>query len=165
MQEQITFPITYSGIRPEETKTVLGLLTDAGLTVQDLNDDKLVHFIAARSGDTVAGVVGLEPAGEHALLRSLAVAADFRNQAVAAGLVTAIEKYARSNGVKAIYLLTMDAAGFFAKQGYHPIKRKAVSGAIKGTEEFRTLCPDTAQCMVKQLSHRSQAGVGGQTQR
>ena len=151
MQEQMTFPITFSGIRPEDTQAVLGLLTEAGLAVQDLNDEKLVHFIAARSGDIIAGVVGLEPAGKHALLRSLAVAADFRNQSVATGLVTAIEKYARSNGVEALYLLTIEAADFFGKQGYHRIDRQAVPEAIHGMEEFRTLCPDTAQCLVKQL--------------
>ena len=118
MQTDMILPITFSGIRPGEETHVFDLITDAGLSVQDLDSEKLVHFIVARIGDTVVGAVGLEPAGEAALLRSLAVAVKYRKQAIATRLIAAIEKYARSHRVEAIYLLTLDAADFFLKQSY-----------------------------------------------
>jgi len=151
MQANMMFPITFSGIRPDEKAAVIRLITEAGLGAEDLDADKLVHFIVARCGDIIAGVVGLEPAGENVLLRSLAVAANFRHQAVATRLVAAIEKYAKSNGTRAIYLITTDAAAFFSKQGYLSTEREAAPEAIQDTEAFRVICPATAQCLVKQL--------------
>lgn len=151
MQTDMILPITFSGIRPGEETHVFDLITDAGLSVQDLDSEKLVHFIVARIGDSVVGAVGLEPAGEAALLRSLAVAVKYRKQAIATSLVAAIEKYARSHGVEAIYLLTLDAADFFLKQSYQQIDRETAPAGVQATEEFRTLCPATAQCLCKRF--------------
>jgi amino-acid N-acetyltransferase len=75
----------------------------------------------------------------------------YRNRTVATRLVEAIEKYARAHGVGAVYLLTLTAAGFFIKQGFHLIDRHAVPAAMQATQEFRTLCPDEAQCFSKNL--------------
>jgi len=152
MENELVFPLTFSGVRPGEEQTVIDLIKGAGLTVEDVNSPKLVHFIVARKGDAIVGTVGLEPAGRDALLRSLAVAAGHRRQSIATRLVAAIEKYARARDTEALYLLTMDAAGFFAKQGYQPFDRQAAPAIIQTTEEFRTLCPETARCLRKRLS-------------
>jgi amino-acid N-acetyltransferase len=151
MNNDLILPIMVSGIRPGEETDVIGLIADAGLTVQDLTTEKLVHFIVARVGDLIVGAVGLEPAGKDALLRSLAVAESFRSQTVATRLMTAIEKYARAHGVGAVYLLSLGAAGFFEKQGYHLMDRQAAPAGIQITEEFRTLCPTAAQCLCKNI--------------
>lgn len=151
MNSDLAFPIMLSGIRPGEEAEVIGLIENAGLTVKDLNTEKLVHFIVARVGDAIVGTVGLEPVGDGALLRSLTVLEGYRNRTVATRLVEAIEKYARAHGVGAVYLLTLGAAGFFTKQGFHLIDRHAVPAAMQATEEFRTLCPDEAQCLSKNL--------------
>jgi len=151
MGTNIILPTTFSGVRPGEETDVFGLITDAGLSTQDLDQAKLVHFIVARTGDTIIGTVGLEPAGEEALLRSLAVAENYRKQTIATRLVTAIEKYSRSHGITAMYVLTLDAADFFLKQGYRPTDRQAASAELQATEEFRTLCPATAQCLCKRF--------------
>lgn len=151
MEKDMPLPITFSGIRPGEETDILNLITDVGLSVQDLESEKLVHFIVARIADAVVGAVGLEPVGEVALLRSLAVAVNYRKQAIASRLVAAIEKYARSHGVEALYLLTMDAADFFLKQSYQQIDRETAPAGVQATEEFRTLCPATAQCLCKRF--------------
>jgi len=145
------WPTTFSGIRPGEETGVIGLIADTGLSVQDLDAEKLVHFVVARTGDAIVGAVGLEPAGEVALLRSLAVAENHRGQAIATRLVAAIEKYAKSHGVVAVYLLTLDAADFFKKLAYKLIDRQTAPAELQATEEFRTLCPATAQCLCKRL--------------
>jgi amino-acid N-acetyltransferase len=151
MNSDLASPIMVSGIRPGEEAEVIGLIENAGLTVQDLNAEKLVHFIVARVGDAIVGTVGLEPVGDDALLRSLTVLEGYRNGTVATRLVGAIEKYARAHGVGAVYLLTLGAAGFFKKQGYHLMDRQAAPAGMHATEEFRTLCPDEAQCLSKNL--------------
>jgi len=151
MEKDMPLPITFSGIRPGEETDILNLIADVGLSVQDLESEKLVHFIVARIADAVVGTVGLEPVGEVALLRSLAVAVNYRKQAIASRLVAAIEKYARSHGVKALYLLTLDAADFFLKQSYQQIDRETAPAGVQATEEFRTLCPATAQCLCKRF--------------
>jgi amino-acid N-acetyltransferase len=151
MNSDLAFPIMLSGIRPGEEAEVIGLIENAGLTVQDLNTEKLVHFIVARVGDAIVGTVGLEPVGDGALLRSLAVLEGYRNRTVATRLVVAIEKYARAHGVGVIHLLTLGAAGFFVKQGFHLIDRHAAPAEMHATEEFRTLCPAAARCLSKEL--------------
>jgi len=152
MTHDMKFPLTYSGVRPGETKAVKDLIAGAGLSVEDLNSQKLRHFIVARRGDALVGTVGLEPAGPDALLRSLAVAAHCRRQAIGRGLVAAIEKYARSHGAMALYLLTMDAADFFRRQGYEVVARPSAPAGIQATEEFHRICPASAQCLWKRLA-------------
>ena len=152
MGNELVFPLTFSGVRPGEEQTVIDLIGQAGLTTEDLNPQELVHFIVARRGSAVVGAVGLAPAGQNALLRSLVVAESHRRQAVATQLVAAIEKYARSCGTEALYLLTMDAAAFFTQQGYQLVDRQTAPAGIQATEEFRTLCPATAQCLCKPLA-------------
>jgi len=104
-----------------------------------------------RDGVHLAGVVGLELFGPLSLLRSLAVPAGGRERGIASQLVQKAEEHARSRGVEIVYLLTATADRFFAKRGYHRLSRDAVPGAIQDTEEFRSLCPASALCMVKQL--------------
>ena len=152
MTHDMKFPLTYSGVRPGETLAIKDLIAGAGLSVEDLNRQKLCHFIVARRGDALVGTVGLEPVGPDALLRSLAVAAHCRRQAIGHGLVAAIEKYARAHGAKALYLLTMDAADFFSRQGYQTVARSSVPAGIQATEEFHRICPASAQCLWKRLA-------------
>lgn len=151
MEKNTFLPTTFSGIRPGEETDVIGLIANTGLSVKDLDAEKLVHFIVARTGDAIVGAVGLEPAGEFALLRSLAVVEKYRNQAIATRLVAAIEKYAKSHGVEAVYVLTLDAADFFQKLAYELSDRQTAPAGLQATEEFRTLCPATAQCLCKRL--------------
>ena len=143
--------VTFSGVRPEEEDTVLALVADCDLHTGDLSPEKLRHFVVARKGDTVIGAIGLEIFPPHALLRSLAVAEDFRGQGVATRLIDAIERHARNVGVNAIYLLTLSAAGLFDKCAYRQANRASVPEDIQATEEFRTVCPESATCLHKTI--------------
>jgi amino-acid N-acetyltransferase len=79
--------ITFSGMRSGEESAVIDLLSACQLPTQDLTPGMLRHFLVARQGDRVIGVIGLEICGQDGLLRSLAVAQDFRRQGIAARLV------------------------------------------------------------------------------
>jgi len=143
--------VTFSGLRSEEESAVKDLIDACQLPTQDLAGEMLRHFLVARKGDRVVGVIGLEICGQHALLRSLAVAEDFRCQGIAARLTTFIARYAVSHGIQKIYLLTMTAKDFFAKQGYVELDRSQAPADIQATREFKDLCPDTAVCMYRAL--------------
>jgi len=143
--------VTFSGMRTEEESAVKDLIRACQLPTRDLTPEMLRHFLVARKGDRVIGVIGLELCGQAALLRSLAVAEDFRRQGVAARLTTFIARYAVSHGIGTIYLLTTTAKDFFAKQGYRETDRRRAPVSIRATREFKDLCPDTAVCMCRVL--------------
>jgi amino-acid N-acetyltransferase len=62
-----------------------------------------------------------------------------------------IFSYAHELGVKELYLLTTTAEKFFPKLGFDSIDRDNVPTPIQATEEFSSICPSTAVCMVKKL--------------
>ena len=69
-----------------------------------------------------------------------------------ARLVHAIETEARARGVTALYLLTTTARTFFERVGYTAHDRAAVAPSIAATTEFSSLCPDTADCLWRDLA-------------
>jgi amino-acid N-acetyltransferase len=126
------------------------LLVADGLPVDDVTEDLLQHFRVFRSDDgVVVGCIGMQSHGEAGLLRSLAVAAAFRQQGIGRRLVEAIEVSAREQDVQALFLLTSTAAEYFERRGYRRIPRTEAPLSIQGTREFRDLCPASAVLMVK----------------
>jgi amino-acid N-acetyltransferase len=144
--------VTFSGVRPAEEDAVKILIAACDLHTDDLTVEKLRHFVVARKGDALVGVVGLELFPPHALLRSLAVAGAYRGQGIAAQLVEAAERYARSAAVESLYLLTLTAEGLFRKCAYQKIRRASAPASLQDTAEFKSLCPDAAVCMQKQIA-------------
>lgn len=144
--------ITFASVE-DETK-IKEVLTAGGLHHQDITPSHLQHFLVLKDdrSSTLTGVVGLELKNNNALLRSLAVIEPHRGKGLATQLLREIEKYARSNQVDTLYLLTLTAERFFAKRGYRKTDRTSAPPAIQETAEFKSLCPATAVCMKKQLS-------------
>jgi len=133
-----------------DTEAIRNLLGNADLPSEDFAQH-LPHFWTARQNGTLAGAVGLEIYGETGLLRSLVVDTTYRGQGLGIKLCEQIFAYAQENSVKELYLLTTTAADFFPKLGFHIIDRDRVPQAIQATEEFASICPATAVCMVKTL--------------
>lgn len=133
---------------PPEPK-VKHLLAESQLPTSDLSPRHLEHFFGCGSVEAPKGVVGLEIYDKVALLRSLAVSADSRGNGCGKALVAQAERYARSQGVTAIYLLTTTAAEFFERLGYKRVDRESAPDAIRQTEEFSALCPSSSAFMVK----------------
>ena len=124
-------------------------LAAAGLPTADL---KLSHLkLVATSGSHIAGLVGLEACSEHGLLRSLVVVPDYRGLGLGQRLVQALEETAKSDGIRCLWLLTIDAEGFFSTLGYERQDRSVAPAAIAASEEFSSLCPGSAAFMSKQL--------------
>lgn len=138
--------------RPAEFDAIAGLLRAADLPVEDLDAAMLDAFVVATEGGVCVGVAGLEIRGSDALLRSLAVEPRHRSRGLGARLVDAVETEARARGVTALYLLTTTATAFFERMGYVVHDRAAVPPAIAATTEFSSLCPDTADCLWRDLT-------------
>jgi amino-acid N-acetyltransferase len=136
--------------RPE-LSAVKGLLSSARLPDADLTRDHLEHFFHAPGAARPRGIVGVELFGEFGLLRSLVVREESRGSGLGCALVNRVEEYARSKGVRSVYLLTTTAQAFFAARGYRACPRDAAPDAIKSTREFAAICPASAVLMTKQL--------------
>jgi amino-acid N-acetyltransferase len=129
----------------------IALLAAQGLPTDDLTDEHLEHFFFVGSDGSPIGLVGLEIYGRDALLRSLAVGESERGRGLGSRLVKRAESHAKAQGVRAIYLLTTTADGFFARLGYSRIDRSGASALIQGTKQFATLCPASAALMTKKF--------------
>ena len=127
------------------------LLATAQLPIQDLTAAHCRDFFFTGPPDAPTGLVGLELFGDVALLRSLVVTPAGRNAGAGTALVRHAEGYARSRGVRALYLLTTTAETFFAKRGYAHAPRDTAPPAIKATQEFSGICPASSAFMSKQL--------------
>ena len=120
----------------EDWPKIKALLLESGLPYEDIETAQLKHFLVIRDGERIAAVVGLEPFGFAALLRSLAVAPNYRRFGFASNLLARIEEYAREKDIEDLYLLTMTAVSFFEQRGYQKIDRKDVPEVIQATSEF-----------------------------
>ena len=109
------------------------------------------NCLVARLDSKLAGTVVLEPCGQSALLRSLAVAAEWRGRSLGRNLVSRMISHARLLGVDHLYLLTTEADRYFAKLGFASVERSGAPAQIQETSQFRSLCPKTAVCMTRDV--------------
>ncbi|MBN1220961.1 MAG: GNAT family N-acetyltransferase [Anaerolineae bacterium] len=133
-----------------DAKKIGKLLQAAELPADDFIQH-LRHFLVAKENGALIGAIGLEVSGEFGLLRSLVVAPEFRGLGMGQELCAQILVYAKTLGVRELYLLTTTAAEFFPKLGFQRMDREHVPASIQATQEFATICPATAACMVKKL--------------
>ena len=135
---------------PDDRAFVETLLAGNDLPVADLDDGNVRLFVQEIDGRRV-GVGGLEPHGEHALLRSVAVEASERGAGHGRALCERLLAEAVNDGIRTVYLLTTTATDFFAGLGFGEIERDAAPAAIRGTAEFSDLCPESAVVMRREI--------------
>jgi len=126
-------------------------LAEAGLPTADLAASPAQFFRAVDDRFETVGYAGIELHGDEALLRSVVILPARRGRGFGADLVAAMLAAARNHGARRVWLLTMDAAPFFARQGFSPADRGQAPRAIAATGEFARLCPASAACMVHLL--------------
>ena len=107
--------------------------------------------LVAREGGRIAGCAVVETYESAGLLRSVAVAQSQRGLGLGIRLTEVAIDLARARGIKALYLLTETAAGFFPRFGFRPIPRDEVASAVRQSIEFTRACPASALAMVKDL--------------
>lgn len=130
---------------------VQALLDAHHLPTTDLRGGADVRLFGCSMDDRLLGVVGIEPLGPDALLRSLVVPADSRGTGLGSALVGYAEAAAARHGARTMYLLTETATRFFERLGYRPVARSAAPPLVAGTTQFSGLCPAAADFMAKSL--------------
>jgi protein-tyrosine-phosphatase/N-acetylglutamate synthase-like GNAT family acetyltransferase len=131
---------------------IRALLEAQGLPSADIGAQSLKSFLVLRQGRELFGLVGLDPLGTCALLRSLVVSPAWRGAGLGGQLVKAAEQLAAARGIGTLYLLTTDAQDYFGARGYQAIARTEAPPEIKLHPQFRTLCPSTSIFMSKSMS-------------
>jgi amino-acid N-acetyltransferase len=86
------------------------------------------------------------------LLRSIVVCEARRGEGLGKAVLSELERFATSQGVTRLHLLTQSAAGFFAANGYELLDRGEAPFAINQTAQFKHLCPASASYLRKTLS-------------
>ena len=135
--------------RPEDEAAIRQLIESAGLPTADIAAASLAHFLVLRDDGALAGVVGLDPAGDVSMLRSLAVAPEARGKGYGRLLVSAAEAAARGLGIRRLYLLTTTADRYFAARGYEVVGREAAPEAVRAMPQFKSLCPASSVFMTR----------------
>ncbi len=130
---------------------VVTLLNALHLPTVDL-PASLDNFVIATYADAVIGTCGVELYGPIALLRSLAVAADWRGQGLGIALYRAALTLAKKKEVKQVFLITNTAATFFENLGFTKVERAAVPAAIQQTAQFSSVCPASAAILCQEIS-------------
>ena len=109
-------------------------------------------FIVAESAGAIVGTAALEVCQNDALLRSVAVAPEWRSRGLGRALVTRVIADAEGQGLRALYLLTTTAEHYFPSFGFQPVTRAAVPADVQDTVEFREACPASAVVMCRQCA-------------
>jgi amino-acid N-acetyltransferase len=128
---------------------VEGLLTRNRLPLDGVRQ-ALPTFVVAEAGADIVGVAGLEVCCNNALLRSVAVADEWRSHGVGRALVNRVIADAEARGINALYLLTTTAEHYFPNFGFQQISRDQVPDDIRGTAEFTSACPASAVVMCRE---------------
>ena len=137
----------------DQRELIVAILSAEKLPVDDL-PETLDNFLVATENGQLIGVGGLEIYGAYGLLRSLAVSPGHRNKGVAGKLIERLESLAALRGLKALYLLTETAPGYFEGKAFQKITRDEVPDEVKRSSEFSHVCPVSAIVMKKNIIKR-----------
>ena len=135
-----------AGARAADLDRIVSLLSEADLPtvgVAEILDSFLV--IRDRGIVVAAGVV--ERHGDDGLLRSVVV--EPGSQGLGLGKQIASALIASKN--RDLYLLTETAESFFSRLGFQLIPRNEAPPALRASEEFRCLCPESASFMRRSV--------------
>jgi N-acetylglutamate synthase-like GNAT family acetyltransferase len=135
----------------DDLPAVAALLAAEGLPAFDPAEGN-THFQVLDDGRAIVATAAIESHGSAALLRSVVVAPERRGQGLARRLTEHMAALAAERGHGALYLLTMDAADYFAALGFKAMPREEAPEEIRGTEQYRRQCPDSAVLMCKPIT-------------
>jgi amino-acid N-acetyltransferase len=136
---------------PTDLAAVERLLVASSLPLDGVGE-ALADFVVAEAGGEVVGVAGLEVCCDNALLRSVAVAGEWRSSGIGRALVTRVISDAEARGIRALYLLTTTAEHYFPGFGFRRITREEVPADVRETAEFQSACPASATIMCRECT-------------
>lgn len=143
------YPVQVSTV--SELEFLKSFLNVNNLPSEDISLNNSYFKLYRDSNNDLVGSGGLEFYGPYALLRSLAVSQKLRGLLVGKQIVRDLLHEASNRKIKAVYLLTNSAYHFFTKFGFTELNREQVPNRIKSASEFVSVCPTSAQVMVRAL--------------
>jgi arsenate reductase len=143
-------PAAPARVQPADLRTVGAFLEGMSLDPAGLEDPN-VRVFAVGDASGILGSVAIELEDGVALLRSLAVRAEYRGRGLGETLLEHALAEARRAGASEAYLLTETAAPFFAARGWTPVRRDVVDSQFPHSEQVRHVCPSTAAAMRRDL--------------
>lgn len=132
---------------PHDMSAVCALLEASGLPTEDLGNSLGDNYVVAEKGGRLLGVAGVEVHGSTGLVRSVAVAPEQRGHGLGERLLRDRLEWARANHIDSVFLLTMDADGYFVHHGFVRVSREEAPAEIRASSQFTTLCPSSAVLM------------------
>jgi amino-acid N-acetyltransferase len=135
----------------DDLDQVAALLAEAELPPVDASQS-LSNLIVGFDDSQLVGCVGLEVYARTGLVRSMVVTPDRRANGLGRELFRSLLARAYELGLKELFLLTVDAEGFFAKLGFTAVPRDRAPASIQDSTESRELCPETATLMHLSLA-------------
>ena len=104
-------------------------------------------FLLVEDAGQLVAVTGMEIHGHVGLLRSVAVAPQYRSRGIAGQLVQQALEFAERLGLTDVYLLTTTAQNYFPRFGFQSIARADAPAPLQASAEFQGGCPDSATLM------------------
>jgi amino-acid N-acetyltransferase len=132
---------------PDEPGAIRDLLAACGLPAADVGLPNQ-EFLVACNGGQIVGCVGAELYGGTALLRSLAIVLPHRGKGMGDLLLREGVGLARRRGAGDLYALTTTIEPLLARRGFVRVERGDVPEALRMSQEFASICPGSAACMV-----------------
>jgi UDP-N-acetylmuramate: L-alanyl-gamma-D-glutamyl-meso-diaminopimelate ligase len=124
--------------RREDMPRVREILEKLAMKHKDLGDERSGDVLVVTAEGRVVGAVAVELYDDAAVLRSLAVDADWRGHGFGWLLADHAVMRAREKGARRLYLLTETASDFFAEKfGFRAIDRATVDAAVTASLHFR----------------------------
>jgi N-acetylglutamate synthase-like GNAT family acetyltransferase len=121
------------------------LLHAARLPVPDAGEHP-VHILVVREGGEIIACAGWEAYGDSVLMRSIAVKPEVQRHGVGRALVSAALDGLSQSGVRAAFLVTTDAADFFAHLGFERCERASMPKKMRDGQPSSSGCA-SAVCM------------------
>ena len=150
MQSQANTPVIIELM--DNPGVMAPLLLEAGLPDADIGEVSWMVLLGCLEAEKLVAAGGLEQCGSELLLRSVVVAPASRGKGLELMLMAELESRAANKGYESIFLLTLDAQGYFSeKSGYREIGRESAPEGIRRSSQFTGVCPASATLMVKNI--------------
>ena len=133
--------------RPSDLGAVSSLLALCSLPTEGVAEQFGESYAVAEHAGEIVGVAGVERHGPHGLLRSVAVAPQWRLAGVGSALVRDRLQWSEEAGMRSLFLLTTDAARYFHRYGFRVVSRDTAPAALHASREFSEICPSSARLM------------------
>jgi amino-acid N-acetyltransferase len=133
--------------RPTDLQPTLELLVAANLPTEGVEEQFGEPYAVAECEGRIIGAEGVEVYGPYGLLRSAVVDVSWRGRGIGEALTENRLAWAKAQRLRAVYLLTTTAAGFFPRFGFVTVERQSAPAEIQRSREFAGACPASAVAM------------------